>query len=617
MGTEQQRRTTPSERPRPDVGQLIWTPEQDRRLHQLREQFITDPRTADISQLSPVIQRSWKRSLACQVDPDGQDVQFDDSVHLDEQFMQTAGPVIQQLVEGSMDTGISISLADANGTIAAFSGDRSSLRPYERRLTIVGSMNAEDVVGTNGEGTAVEEGTAVQIWGSEHFAAGLQHFCCTSIPIRDPIRRSIRAILTVAVPSREAEGLSRRLLALIAQGAATEITQLLTARLTMREQALMSAYIAESRKRGSDAVVVMDERTTIASRGALEMLSDSDYGVLAGYAQESTQGGRAFDREVALMNGSQVTVTARPIESAGDRSGSLLRLHRPVVPSRIQHREERRPRPEGFSRLVGHSTALRRALEVASTAVDRRQAAYIVGEGGTGKSELALAIAGCLQPAVTVFETDADHPVLEGGVAAVQSAIEQGSAVIIKRADQLPTETRADLATLFGAAAYAPVVLTYARPIRLNDTGLVDSLQAVEIEVPPLRARRDDIPSLIHHFLNHNGHGVLSASPAVVQAAVKAEWSGNVRQLKNFIDTAAARCPTSELAMAHLSDGQRRLLSTTPLSRLEEAELHQIRDALADSGGNRVRAAALLQIGRSTLYRKITAYERRGYELDK
>jgi transcriptional regulator of acetoin/glycerol metabolism len=385
----------------------------------------------------------------------------------------------------------------------------------------------------------------------------------------------------------------------------------------MREQALMSAYIVESRKRGSDAVIVMDERTTIASRGALEMLSDSDYGVLAGYAQESTHGGRAFDREVALMNGSQVTVTARPIESTGDRSGSLLRLRRPVVPSGTQHREIRRARPDGFDRLVGQSTALQRALEVASTAVDRRQAAYIVGEGGAGKSELAFAIASRLQPAVTVFETNADHPVLKGGIAAVRSAIDRGSAIIVKRADHLPAETRADLAALFSASSYAPVVLTYARPIRLNDTGLVDSLQAVEIEMPPLRARRDDIPQLIHHFLCHNGHGVLSASSAVVQAAVKAEWSGNVRQLKNFIDTVAARCPTGELDIAHLSDGQRRLLSTMPLSRLEEAELHQIREALADSGGNRVRAAALLQIGRSTLYRKITAYERRGYELDK
>jgi transcriptional regulator with PAS, ATPase and Fis domain len=52
------------------------------------------------------------------------------------------------------------------------------------------------------------------------------------------------------------------------------------------------------------------------------------------------------------------------------------------------------------------------------------------------------------------------------------------------------------------------------------------------------------------------------------------------------------------------------------LTRLEEAELQQIRSVLAEAGGNRVRAATLLGLGRSTLYRKIEMYEGRGFDLD-
>lgn len=601
---------------RATTGELLWTPEHDRRLQTLRERFLGDPDGTDLSELRPVIARSWKRSLRCQVNPDAQDFPVDDEVHLDEPFLQAAAPVIDHLAQTARDTGATIWLADSSGTIAAFNGDRSALRPYERSLSVVGAVMAEDIVGTNGEGTAVEEGTAVQIWAGEHFTAGMRHFCCTSVPIRDPLRRSLRAVLTLAIPARDARGINPRLLALIAHGAASEVQGLLTSQLALREQALLSAYLAESRKRGSDALVVMDDRTTIASQGALKLLTGGDYGVLAGYAQEAAKAGRRFDREITLETGDQVVVTVKPIESAADHLGSLLRLRTDGrVSARVPLPAPPCDRPEGFDSLVGRSSGLRRALDIASTAGRRRQAAYIVGESGTGKYELATAIAGRLAATVATFECTPDQPLLGSDVAAIRSALARGEAVVIRRADQLPVGTRTALASVFSELTSPPVVLTYARPVRLDDTRLVDSLGAVEIEMPPLRTRRDDIPLMVKHFLAQTAHGVMQASPGLLQAITKASWSGNARQLKNFIDTASARCTSVELDIAHLSDGQRRLLATAPLSRLEEAELRQIRDALADAGSNRVRAAELLQIGRSTLYRKIAAYQRRGYDL--
>jgi sigma-54 dependent transcriptional regulator, acetoin dehydrogenase operon transcriptional activator AcoR len=598
------------------VSQLAWTPEYERRLQVLRERFASDPDNTDLSELRPVVARSWMRSLRCQVDPDMHNFPVVDDVHLDEQFMRTAAPVLDHLGQVAQDTGASIWLADAGGTITAVHGDKTELRACERRLSTVGGVMAEDIVGTNGEGTAIEEGGAVQIWAGEHFASAMQHFCCTSVPVQDPLRRSLRAVLTVAIPARIAQGVDPRLPALIAHGAAAELQQLLTARLALREQALLSAYLAESRKRGSDAVVVMDDRTTIASRGALSVLTDGDHGVLAGYASEAARTGRSLDRAITLETGEHAVVTVRPVPSDGDHRASLIRLRRDSQPpALVTHSARPSDRPGGFDALVGRSSALYRTLEVAATATRRRQAVYIVGESGTGKYELAATIAAQRADVVVTFECTPEQSMLEGGVPAVRGALARGAAVVIRQADRLPVGTRIALADMFDEVDCSAVVLTYAKPVRLDDTRLVDSLAAVEIEMPPLRLRRDDIPLLVKHFLAQAAYGALECSPPLMKAITQAEWAGNVRQLKNFVDTAAARCPSVKLDVPHLSDGQRRLLATVPLSRLEEAELRQIRDALADAKGNRVRAAELLEIGRSTLYRKIATYERRGYEL--
>ena len=174
---------------------------------------------------------------------------------------------------------------------------------------------------------------------------------------------------------------------------------------------------------------------------------------------------------------------------------------------------------------------------------------------------------------------------------------------------------RASLADLLARCENPLAVLTMSA-LTEDDTALTAALGGIEIELPPLRNRREDVAQLVAHFLAGTAHGVLRVSSSLQRAMTKADWVGNVAQLRDFVNTAAARCDGVELGMHHLSESHRRALSPNLLSRLEDAELRQIREALAEAGGNRVRAAELLQIGRSTLYRKIELYERRGYDVE-
>jgi sigma-54 dependent transcriptional regulator, acetoin dehydrogenase operon transcriptional activator AcoR len=218
-------------------------------LRKLRERFVADPTNTDLSSLRPVIERSWRRSLLWNIDPGRSSFEQVNEPHVDELVMRCAEPVLAELETMATDTGASVFLADPSGTITAFRGDPEVRRVTEKVFPTFGGAMSEDIAGTNAEGTALEEGAAVQIWGSEHFVTSLEQFYCTSVPIRDPLRRSVRGFLSLALPESVGVDVDPASIAMITKGAAAEVTRLLAERLALREKSLLDSYIAEVRKR--------------------------------------------------------------------------------------------------------------------------------------------------------------------------------------------------------------------------------------------------------------------------------------------------------------------------------------------------------------------------------
>lgn len=325
-------------------------------------------------------------------------------------------------------------------------------------------------------------------------------------------------------------------------------------------------------------------------------------------------------RTTGLLEGEVVFITsaasgqgrAHTVASAREDAEIRLRPPKPRKNARSQTSAPRRT--DTFDSLVGESLALRRALEVASTVVRRRMPAYIVGERGTGKAHLAEAMAKAMSSDVLVWNCAGPNGLDRKVIQQLQEHLGAGAAAIL-HADDLTPRSR-QLLTEALKPLDNPAAIVTMSCLRDETMALTTALAGVEIEMPPLRSRRDDIPLLVAHFLASAAHGVRTVSPAVLRGLTEADWTGNIAQLKDFIDTAAARCSSDELGTQHLSEQHQRTIARHPLSRLEEAELHQIREELADSGGNRLRAAELLQIGRSTLYRKIESYTRRGFALE-
>jgi Nif-specific regulatory protein len=136
-------------------------------------------------------------------------------------------------------------------------------------------------------------------------------------------------------------------------------------------------------------------------------------------------------------------------------------------------------------------------------------------------------------------------------------------------------------------------------------------LSVFELYVPPLRERGEDIARLVDFFLDHfrreHGRPELRLAPAARAKLLSYQWPGNVRQLRNVIDSAVVLAEETEILPEDL--GLRDVSGDALESlQLEYWEKKLIAEALSRTGGSIPEAAKLLGIGRATLYRKVDEY---------
>ena len=133
-------------------------------------------------------------------------------------------------------------------------------------------------------------------------------------------------------------------------------------------------------------------------------------------------------------------------------------------------------------------------------------------------------------------------------------------------------------------------------------------VNVVPIALPPLRERKNDIPLLVDHFLNlaaeRHGSGAYRISGEALSMMMDYGWPGNVRELQNAVQFAIVKCRNREISPDHLPmevlDYQGQCIRRGPNRKLDVAG---VRFALESSGGNKVKAAKMLGVGRATLYR--------------
>ena len=142
-------------------------------------------------------------------------------------------------------------------------------------------------------------------------------------------------------------------------------------------------------------------------------------------------------------------------------------------------------------------------------------------------------------------------------------------------------------------------------------------LNVIEIKLPPLRERREDIPLLAEHFVqrisSELGKDMSGISAEALKVLIAYDWPGNVRELENVIERAIVTCRNGSLEGADFSwlqsSGGRSKNWEVPDVPLGELERRAIVAALERKHGNVKEASTALGIDRSTLYDKLKRYE--------
>ncbi len=175
-----------------------------------------------------------------------------------------------------------------------------------------------------------------------------------------------------------------------------------------------------------------------------------------------------------------------------------------------------------------------------------------------------------------------------------------GDSVPIKSNVRIISATNKDLRKLVSLGEFRP--------------DLLYRLDVVEVRMPPLRERREDIPLLVEHFLMEFSRRlqkqIVTISSDVENLFMKHSWPGNVRELEHALESACVLCDQNVITMDFLPEHLKREAPTEGLlsSREHPVDRRAIVQALERTAGNKMRAARLLGINRRTLYRNLAKY---------
>jgi len=557
--------------------------------------------------LSETIRYSWTRSRLAAAPMDRISVPYLAPDVSGERLLTAARPVLDRFAQQLAGTRVSLVLADPDGRVAGrWAADAAALRKLSRVSIEEGYVLAEDLAGTNGIGTALEELAPVVIFGAEHYTEPLQHLVCAGVPIRHPLTRRIEGVLDLACPTGDANGLLMpATLDLCAQ-----IERELSMRAPERERVVFDAFVARSRLTNA-ALIALSEQYMVTNAAAADLLDPQDETCLWQQAVESLGLGRPVTRPLQLSDGSTITARCTPIMIGARPAGALIEAA--LTPeahgvSRCRHSAA----PSGGTPEQSRTTRQfeRELADIAHSVVMR---IMIDGEPGSGRMSAARRIHELRSPGTTLAIHPAGLAQLRGVSAwlaeLARLLADVNVTVAVTSLELLDESARHGVAGLLATQAPARLVLMTREAAPAGNGYLpTDEMSDTILRIPPLRQRRQDIPELARSVLRSAGITAVISRRAMI-ALTSYAWPGNVTQLRRVLLAAARACRGTEIRVEHLgpdvcvaAHGRR------TLTRLESLERDAIADAMRESGGNKIQAAAALGMSRSTLYRRLRMY---------
>lgn len=308
-----------------------------------------------------------------------------------------------------------------------------------------------------------------------------------------------------------------------------------------------------------------------------------------------------------------------------------------------------RPR---FGVLIGASQKMQEVYKLITTVSRHHYPVLILGESGTGKELVARSIhssgpwkdkpfvpVDCSALVPTLIESELFGYVkgaFTGASNAKRGLFEaaEGGTLFLDEIGEMPVSLQSKLLRVLQEYEVKPVGATECKPINVRVIAATNRdlstamssgafrqelyfrLNVVQIKLSPLREKRSDIPQLVSVFLERfsgERDSVYTISEEAMRRLMAYDWPGNVRELENAIERAVALASSAILDINDLPPyvafpTEHRLPNKEEVLPLEEVERRTILQAVCETGGDRLAAARLLGIGKTTLYRKLKQY---------
>jgi transcriptional regulator of acetoin/glycerol metabolism len=597
---------------------------------------------------------SWQRSLHSGVNPTGRSAPLavrTDAMgdlrrrHVD--LVSAASGLFADAVDLLAGSGSIMLLTNPDGIVLQAVGDMPTLEKGENIHLMSGGDWREDVVGTNGIGTAIATGRPAQIHAAEHFCEGIKGWTCAGSPIFEPGTGAIMGVIDISGPPSTYQ---RNNLGL-AVAAARQIEMVLTERSTRERMQLLEVCLRRLSSADAAGIIVIDRHGRLVQTTGKVSLP-----ILVG---DRVPG---LDRSVAVEDWAHRLPEGlrpewfNPVIADGRSIGALL-----VVPDRPRPRlrtggnqgSEADPARSAFAHIIGASPAMAAVIGRARQLVGKRVPVLVEGETGVGKELLARAIHGeegaatpfiafnCAAASKELLASELFGHVRGAFTGATSEGrpgrfeLADGGTLCLDEIGELPLDLQPVLLRVLEEGIVYRLGDSQPRRVdvrllALTNRNLREEIEAgrfrrdlyhrisvTRLHIPALRERGGDLDLLVERFSRQLAarHQVPARDfPAEVLAALRGyAWPGNVRELRNMVESLLLISEGGPVALADLppefaDQGMTPDDAAPGLARpenLHDAERELIAAAIRKHHHNFVQAARALGISRSTLYRKV------------
>jgi two-component system, NtrC family, response regulator HydG len=344
-----------------------------------------------------------------------------------------------------------------------------------------------------------------------------------------------------------------------------------------------------------------------------------------------------------------VSINASPLIDHMDHFSGCVMVVRDET--RLYHLEKNIMENRAFDRLIGVSTQMRKIKNIIKALADVQTTVLITGESGTGKELTVEALhragdrcdgplvkVNCGALADSILESELFGHVQGAFTGAVRDRVGRFNLankgiIFLDEIGDISAKMQLQLLRVIETSSFERVGSSSPERVDVRVVAATNRdlaakvaagefrvdlyyrLHVVELSLPPLRARKEDIPLLTRHMIEKFNRKfkkkIKAVSSEVEKLFQQYPWPGNVRELENCLEHAFILCDQNVIAVSHLPSKMQNRFSDFAeyISLDKDQEAESIERALETADGNKTKAARLLSMSRRTIYRKMNKYK--------